>query len=73
MRVLELFGGYGSQALALENLGIEFKSDLCEIDKYAIKSFNAIHGTSFEEQDITKWDKNIEVDLVMHRVAMSRL
>ena len=27
IRVLELFGGYGSQALALENLGIEFKRD----------------------------------------------
>ena len=37
-----------------------------EIDKYAVKSFNAIHGTNFEPQDITKWDKDIKVDLIMH-------
>ena len=28
--------------------------------------FNAIHGTNFEPQDITKWDKDIKVDLIMH-------
>lgn len=32
----------------------------------AVKSFNAIHGTNFEPQDITKWDKDIECDLIMH-------
>ena len=44
MRVLELFSGYGSQALALENLGVEFVSDISEIDPYAIKAYNQIHG-----------------------------
>lgn len=44
MKVLELFGGYGSQALALENLGYDFTSDLCEIDKYAIRAYNQLHG-----------------------------
>ena len=34
MRILELFAGYGSQALALENLGIEFTSDISEIDMF---------------------------------------
>ena len=29
-------------------------------------SFNAIHNTNFEPQDICNWDKNIEVDLIMH-------
>ena len=40
--------------------------DAVEIDKYAIKSFNAIHGTNFEPQDVTKWDKDMQVDLIMH-------
>ena len=29
-------------------------------------SFNALHETNFETQDITKWNKDIEVDLIMH-------
>ena len=57
MRVLELFGGYGSQALALENLGIDFKSDLCEIDKYAIQAYNQIHGETFNYGDICSIDE----------------
>lgn len=67
LRVLELFAGIGACSKALERLGIEHEIvDAVEIDKYAIKSFNAIHGTNFEPQDITKWDKDIECDLIMH-------
>lgn len=67
LRVLELFGGIGACSKALTNLGIEHEIvDLVEIDKYAVKSFNAVHGTDFEPQDITKWDKDIDVDLIMH-------
>lgn len=67
LRVLECFAGIGAASKALENLGIEHEIvDAVEIDKYAIKAFNAIHGTNFEPQDITKWDKNIEVDLLIH-------
>lgn len=44
IKVLELFAGYGSQALALENLGLEFTSDISEIDKYAIEAYIQIHG-----------------------------
>lgn len=57
MRVLELFGGYGSQALALENLGIEFISDLCDNDKYAEKAYNQIHGETFNYGDICSIDE----------------
>lgn len=57
MRVLELFGGYGSQALALENLGYDFTSDLCEIDKYAIQAYNQIHGETFNYGDICSIDE----------------
>lgn len=67
LKVLELFAGIGACSKALTNLGIEHEIvDAVEIDKYAIQSFNAIHGTNFEPQDITKWDKDIECDLVMH-------
>ena len=67
LKVIELFGGIGACSKALENLGVEFEiSDYVEIDKYAVKSFNAVHGTNFEPQDITKWDKDIECDLIMH-------
>ena len=67
LRVLELFGGIGACSKALERLGIDYEiADYVEIDKYAVKSFNAIHNTNFEPQDITTWDKDIKVDLVMH-------
>lgn len=67
MKILELFGGIGACSKALERLGIDYEiADYVEIDKYAVKSFNAIHNTNFEPQDITQWDKNIEVDLIMH-------
>ena len=67
LRVLELFAGVGACSKALERLNIPHEIvDAVEIDKYAIKSFNAIHGTNFEPQDICGWDKDIEVDLVMH-------
>lgn len=67
MRVLELFGGIGACTQALKRLGIDFEvADYVEIDKYAVKSYNAINGTNFEPQDITKWNKDIEVDLIMH-------
>lgn len=67
IKVLELFAGIGACSKALTNLGIEHEIvDAVEIDKYAIKSFNAVHGTNFEPQDITKWDKDIDVDLIMH-------
>lgn len=67
LKVLELFGGIGACSKALERLGVYYEiADYVEIDKYAVKSFNAIHGTNFEPQDITKWDKGIDVDLIMH-------
>lgn len=67
MKILELFGGIGACTQALKRLGVEFEiSDYVEIDKYAVKSYNAINGTNFEPQDITEWDKDIDVDLIMH-------
>lgn len=55
IRLIELFGGIGSQAKALENLNANFEHyRLIEFDKYPVASYNAIHGTNFEPKDITK-------------------
>ncbi len=67
LKVLELFGGIGACSTALKRLNINYEIvDYVEIDKYAVKSFNAIHNTNFEPQDISNWNKDIKVDLIMH-------
>lgn len=67
LKVLELFGGIGACTKALTRLGIDYElADYVEINKYAAKSFNAIHGTNYETQDIREWDKALDVDLIMH-------
>ena len=64
---LELFGGIGACTKALKNIGMNVNVvDYVEIDKYAVKSYNAINGSNFEPQDIEEWDKDINVDLIMH-------
>ena len=53
IRLIELFAGYGSQAMALERLGAEFEHyKVVEFDKFAINSYNAVHGTDFKVTDI---------------------
>ena len=53
LKLLELFGGIGACSKALEKLNISYEIvDYVEIDKYAVKSYNAIHNTNFEPQDI---------------------
>lgn len=55
IRLIEVFGGIGSQAMALRDLGADFEHyRLVEFDKYAIASYNAIHGTNFPTMDVTK-------------------
>ena len=67
LKVLELFGGIGACSKALERLGIDYEIvDYVEIDKYAVESFNAIHNTNFEPQDVCNYNKDIVVDLLMH-------
>ena len=59
LRVFEAFAGYGSQSIALRNLGIEYEVvAISEIDKYAIKAYEAIHGPVNNLGDICKIDPN---------------
>ncbi len=55
IRLIELFAGVGSQAMALRDFGADFEHyRVVEFDRFAIASYNAIHGTEFEATDITK-------------------
>ena len=55
LRVFEAFAGYGSQSIALRNLEIEYEVvAISEIDKYAIKAYEAIHGPTNNLGDICK-------------------
>ena len=59
MKVLSLFSGIGAFEKALVNLGIPYELvGYCEIDKYASRSYSAIHGVpeSLNLGDITKVD-----------------
>ena len=59
LRVFEAFSGYGSQSIALRNLGIEHEVvAISEIDKYAIKVYETIHGPTLNLGDISKIDVN---------------
>ena len=55
LKVIEAFAGVGSQRMALRNLGIEHKIvGIFEIDKFALKSYEAIHGECPNLGDISK-------------------
>lgn len=55
IRLIELFAGIGSQAMALRDLVADFEHyRAVEFDRFAIASYNAIHDTEFEPTDITE-------------------
>ena len=67
LKVLELFGGIGACTKALKNIGVDYEVvDYVEIDKFAVKSYNAINETSFVPQNILDWNKHLNIDLIMH-------
>lgn len=65
LRVFEAFCGIGAQAKALENLGIDHEIvGVSEIDKNAIKGYEAIHGKVNNLGDITKIEHLPDCDLL---------
>lgn len=55
LKVFEAFSGYGSQSLALRNIGIPYEVvAISEIDKYAIRAYEALHGKVNNLGDISK-------------------
>lgn len=60
----ELFSGIGAQVAALKRNGVKFKVvGISEIDKYAIKSYEAINGKTRNYGDISKVEKLDYADL----------
>ncbi len=52
IRLIELFGGIGSQAMALRDIGADFEHyKLIEFDKYAVQTYNAVHDTRHTTHD----------------------
>ena len=72
LRVLSLFSGIGAFEMALRNIEIDYELvNFCENDKYAIKSYCAIHGVdeNLNLGDITKISiENLpkDIDLITH-------
>lgn len=72
LRYLSLFSGIGAFEKALTNLGVNYELvNYCEIDKYASKSYSAIHGISESKNlwDITKvnvFDLPTNIDLLTY-------
>lgn len=64
LRLIELFAGIGSQTQALMNIGIAHKVvAISEIDKYAIQSYEAMHGKANNLGDIRKIEELPDADL----------
>ena len=74
LKYLSLFSGIGAFESALTNLGVDYEVvNYCEIDKYASKSYSAIHGIPESKNlwDITKCNvfnlpKPYEIDLLTY-------
>ena len=55
IRIFEAFAGVGTQSMALKRITSDYEIvGYSEIDKYAIKSYHAIHGDVKDYGDITK-------------------
>lgn len=65
IRLIECFGGYGSQALALKYLGVKFEHwKLCE---WAVKSIQAYKDIHFTE-DNTDYSKDHSDEFILNRL-----
>lgn len=72
LRLLSLFSGIGAFEKALTNIGVDYELvNFCEFDKYAVKSYCAIHNVdeSINLGDITKVDLDSlpnSIDVLTH-------
>lgn len=74
LRYLSLFSGIGAFEKALDRIGIEYELvRYCEIDKYASKSYSAVHGVSEDlnlgditEINLDELSELGEIDLITH-------
>ena len=67
IKIIELFAGVGSQAMALRNLRLDYEVvGISEIDKFAIKSYEAIHGEVHNFGDISKIEELPYCDLLTY-------
>lgn len=73
IRLIELFSGVGSQAMALRNLGVNFETYLtCEWEIHAVASYHEIHtpndrtdySKDLTDEELIRWltDKGISVN-----------
>ena len=71
IRVFEAFAGYGSQSMALERLKQDYSQfdykvvGISEIDKYAVKAYNATHEptTNYGDVCLIDWNSVPDFDL----------
>ena len=64
LKVIELFAGIGAQRKGLERAGIEHEVvAISEIDKYALKVYEALYGNTTNLGDISKIEKLPKADM----------
>ena len=64
IRAIELFAGTGAPRQALKNLGVPHDVvAISEVDKFAVQSYNALHGATNNLGDITQIEKLPQADL----------
>ena len=65
IRLIEFFGGYGSQALALKYLGVKFEH--WKLVEWAIKSIQAYKDIHYANDDVD-YSKNISKEQIIERL-----
>ena len=67
LRLLELFSGIGAQRMALDRLGIEYKSvGISEISRPALRAYRQIHGDLDNLGDITRLEALPDCDMLTY-------
>ena len=68
IRLIELFAGYGSQALALKYLGIDFEHwKICEWAIKSIDAYKSIHFPNDNEDYSEVWDKEDLIEYLYNK------